>query len=85
MVISFGVSWPANIIKSWRARTARGKSLFFLILVFSGYCCGIAAKLAGAALNYVFVFYIVNAVMVAIDTGLYFRNRALDRKDGQKT
>lgn len=25
MVLSFGISWPASIIKSYRARTAKGK------------------------------------------------------------
>ena len=80
MIFSFGLSWPANIIKSYRARTARGKSLLFLILVLFGYCCGIASKIVGNAVNYAFTFYILNAVMVSADICLYFRNRALDRQ-----
>jgi bacteriorhodopsin len=79
MVISFGVSWPANIIKSYRARTARGKSILFLTLVLIGYACGIAAKILSGAVNYVFVFYLLNFLMVSADICLYFRNRALDR------
>lgn len=27
MIVSFGVSWPINVVKSYRARTAKGKSL----------------------------------------------------------
>ena len=80
MVIFFGVSWPANILKSYKVRTARGKSLLFLIFVFTGYCFGIAAKILGKTINYVVVFYFVNSIMVFIDILLYFRNRALDRQ-----
>ena len=31
MVVSFGISWPMNIIKSLRTRSAKGKSLCFLL------------------------------------------------------
>ena len=33
MVVSFGASWPFNVMKSWKARTAKGKSLLFLCLI----------------------------------------------------
>ena len=36
MVISFGASWPFNIFKSYKAKTAKGKSLAFLCLITSG-------------------------------------------------
>jgi hypothetical protein len=78
MVICFGFSWPLNIIKSLRARTAKGKSIAFLFLVEGGYLAGIGAKLSGGAVNYVFILYVLNALMVAADIILYFRNRALD-------
>ena len=31
MIICFGLSWPISIRKSYTARTAKGKSLFFEI------------------------------------------------------
>ncbi|MCI6955813.1 MAG: hypothetical protein SPI15_01255 [Candidatus Faecousia sp.] len=34
MLVCFGASWPLNILKSWRARTAKGKSILFNILIF---------------------------------------------------
>ena len=37
MLLFFGISWPFNIAKSWKARTARGKSLLFEILILIGY------------------------------------------------
>ena len=83
MLICFGFSWPANIVKSYKVRTARGKSLLFLILVFTGYCMGIAAKVLGNSVNYVCIFYGLNAIMVTVDMMLYFRNRALDRQAQQ--
>ena len=33
MIISFGASWPLNVIKSYKARIAKGKSLGFLCLI----------------------------------------------------
>lgn len=29
MIASFGVSWPLNVIKSYKSRTTKGKSLPF--------------------------------------------------------
>ena len=80
MVIFFGISWPANIIKSYRARTAKGKSLLFLILVLTGYIFGISSKISANNVNYVCIFYIINSVMVFTDMLLYFRNSILDRR-----
>jgi len=45
MIVSFGISWPLNVIKSYKARTTKGKSLAFLFLIFFGYIAGIASKL----------------------------------------
>lgn len=81
MICSFGVSWPLNAIKSYKARTTKGKSLAFLVLIFFGYICGITAKLISPEYKwYVLMFYIINAVMVATDIGVYYRNRILEKK-----
>ncbi len=81
MIVAFGVSWPMNVIKSLRSRTAKGKSLLFLLLIFTGYIFGIAGKLiAGNFKWYVLFFYILNELMVGTDLALYFRNRALDKQ-----
>ena len=37
MIVCFGFSWPVNVIKSYRARTTKGKSLAFLLLISIGY------------------------------------------------
>ena len=42
MLICFGLSWPFNITKSVRSRTAKGKSLWFEVCIIVGYLCGLA-------------------------------------------
>ncbi len=82
MLLSFGFAWPGSIYKSYTARTAKGKSLSFLLIVLFGYICGITNKIIVG--NYfVLVFYILDFIMVSTDTCLYFRNRKLD-KMGEK-
>ena len=78
MVVAFGISWPMNITKAARTRSAKGKSLPFLLFIFAGYICGIASKLISGNITYVFVFYVLNLLMVGTDIILYFRNRRLD-------
>ncbi len=83
MIVSFGFSWPMNVIKSWKTRTTKGKSLAFLLLIFFGYICGIASKLLAESCKwYVLFFYILNFVMVGADLVLYYRNYQLDKKSG---
>ena len=86
MIVSFGASWPLNVIKSYKARTAKGKSLAFLCLIFFGYIAGIFSKLINenymASFStkwYVLFFYILNLIMVGADLCLYVRNRKLDK------
>lgn len=86
MVLSFGASWPFNVIKSYKARTTKGKSLLFLCLIFFGYIVGIASKLVNEAYMasfaekwYVLFFYCLNLVMVGADLIIYARNKKLDK------
>jgi hypothetical protein len=78
MVVSFGISWPTSIIKSYTSRTAKGKSVIFLLFILLGYVFGIVSKFIGNNLTYVVIFYMINLVMVFIDLCLYFRNRRID-------
>ncbi len=79
MVIAFGLSWPISILKSYRTRTATGKSLLFLFFILAGYSFGIISKLITDNITYVFIFYVLNFVMVFVDGAFYFRNRRLDK------
>ena len=87
MIVSFGASWPVNVMKSYKSRTTKGKSLLFLCLIFFGYIAGIISKLVNEAYMasfaskwYVLCFYILNLMMVGVDICFYFRNLSLDRK-----
>lgn len=83
MLLTFGASWPINALKSYRSRSTRGKSLAFLVLIFSGYVCGIASKLVAVTFSpYVLAVYIFNIFWVSVDLVLYFRNLRLDRMNG---
>ena len=79
MIVCFGVSWPFNIAKSWKAKTARGKSLLFEVCILVGYICGIAGKFITGNVTYVLVAYVINVVMVTVDILLTLRNMALDK------
>jgi len=79
MLILFGLSWPFNIVKSIKSRTAKGKSLLFEIFVIVGYSCGLAGKIIAGNVTYVVVFYIIDLLMVATDAFLTVRNMRLDR------
>ena len=88
MVLCFGISWPLSIAKSYRARTAKGKSLLFLLFIFAGYVAGIAWKMILLAetgeIKWPTYFYFLNLVMVGTDIVMYFRNKRLDAKSENK-
>lgn len=79
MLICFGSAWPASIYKSFTSRTARGKSLAFLIIVFIGYGAGILHKVF-YNLDWVVLLYALNGLMVLADITLTQRNRVIDLK-----
>jgi len=80
MLICFGLSWPINLVKSLKAKTAVSTSLKFLILIDLGYVAGIAAKFAANKLNYVLGVYFINFVFVTANIIIYFINRKRDLK-----
>lgn len=91
MLICFGLSWPINIAKAWRARSTKGISVLFYCFILLGYLVGIAAKLALVSYYapapwyetvhwYVMFFYVLNTLMVAAGVAIFFRNRALEKK-----
>ena len=87
MIVAFGCSWPMKVIKSYKVRTTKGKSLAFLLLIFGGYICGITGKLLAPTCKwYVLFFYVLNFIMVGADLALYVRNYRLDKQaqEGEK-
>ena len=84
MLVCFGLSWPINVIKAYNAKTAKATSLPFILLILIGYFAGITAKLVANQINYVFVVYLINLAIVFLNIMVYFRNVALDKKQGKR-
>ena len=84
MLVCFGFSWPLNVIKAYKAKTAKGTSLPFILLIITGYIAGISAKLISGQINYVLIAYILNLTIVCLNVIVYFRNVSLDKKRLQR-
>lgn len=80
MLVCFGFSWPINVVKAYKARTAKSTSLAFICLIITGYIGGIIAKLISHQFNYVLAVYFLNLAIVFANVVVYFRNKNLDRK-----
>ena len=82
MLLCFGAAWPVSISKSIKTKRTGGKSLVFLIIVIVGYMAGIINKILYKP-DFVVWLYALNATMVAIDAGLWIRNRKLEIASGK--
>lgn len=78
MLVCFGLSWPLNALKAYKAGTAKGTSWQFIGLITVGYAAGIAAKFASASTNWVLAVYFINVICLGANWLVYFRNRKLD-------
>ena len=79
MLLCFGASWPAAVLKTYRTKIVEGKSKIFLMLILAGYVCGMINKVLYFGYDLVFWLYVINFMLVFCDLVLYFRYR---RKDG---
>ncbi|WP_294008377.1 hypothetical protein, partial [uncultured Methanobrevibacter sp.] len=84
MLVCFGFSWPLNVVKAYKARTAKGTSLAFIILIITGYIAGILAKIINGQFNYVLTVYFLNLIIVFANVFVYIRNKSLDSKVSEK-
>lgn len=82
MMVCFGASWPMSLWKLWSTRQTGGMSLRFLLLVATGYLCGIIHKL-GNHPDWVTWLYVINLAMVATAIFLVIHYRR--KKDWKKT
>ena len=83
MLCLFGCSWPFNIAKALRTKTAKGKSIVFELLVLIGYIVGLVGKLYSyrqtGVLAYSVWFYLADMIMVLIDLILFCINTKRDK------
>ncbi len=82
MMLSFATAWPFNIVRAYRARTARGTSIVFMSVIEFAYICGMLSKIVADNVTYVFAFYVLDFTLVGIAILIYFRNRAIDKSKG---
>ena len=78
MLVCFGLSWPINAAKAWKAGTAAGTSWMFLALITLGYVAGIAAKFVGDNVNWVLAVYVINLAALGVNWAVFARNKAKD-------
>lgn len=74
MLVCFGSAWPFSIYKTWKTKSSRGKSLFFVSILLVGYASGILFQVFGEC-NAVIYLYILNFVLVGTDLALSIRYR----------
>jgi hypothetical protein len=79
MLICFGLSWPISVYKSFKSKSTKGKSVVFIGAIIVGYISGIIGKIVNNNINYVFVLYCFNLLVVSIDLCSYFHNKRLER------
>lgn len=85
MLVCFGCSWPFAIAKTVRTKTAKGKSIVFIALIFVGYMAGIIFKVIGH-LDGVILLYITNGSLVFTEILLYFKyKQPADKNRGHLT
>ncbi|MBN1623284.1 MAG: hypothetical protein JW903_02860 [Clostridia bacterium] len=84
MLLCFGLAWPFSIIRSIKSRSTKGKSLFFLFIIETGYISGTVHKLMFST-DLVMVLYILNGLMVLADIILYFINRRRETHEALRT
>lgn len=77
MIVSFGVSWPISIYKTYKAKTSAGKSPLFISMIIFGYICGIISKIIADNYNLAFYFYWINLATTSADLALnlYYRKK----------
>lgn len=80
MLVCFGFSWPLNVYRNIKSRTAKGMSIAFILLIITGYLAGITAKIVCHNFSYVLAVYFINLAIVSANVFVYFHNRKLDHQ-----
>lgn len=80
MLICFGISWPFSVVRNIKAKTAKGMSIEFTLLIIVGYIAGIGAKIYSGNVGFVLFVYLLNLVMVSANLVVFFVNKRIDKK-----
>lgn len=78
MLLCFASAWPFNIVRCYKARTSKGMSLPFLLIIELAYILGMINKIVIDEVNHVFAFYVLDFALVLVQIVIYFRNKHID-------
>ena len=67
-------AWPISIVRMLKNKSTKGKSVFFSSVIVLGYAFGILHKCL-YDFDWVIAVYILDFVLVAIDTGVFIYTR----------
>ena len=88
MLICFGLSWPINAVKNFKAKTAKHVSLPFIFITLCGYFFGIASKFVRTAntatFDWVLIPYFINVATITVNIVIIFFNKRRDKKAEQE-
>lgn len=84
MLICFGAAWPFSIYKSWKTGSNKGKSLSFMVVIFTGYVSGLIHKIH-YSWDIVAILYLLNGIMVFTDIMMYWRNSSSESAPGKSS
>lgn len=74
MLICFGASWPFAVLKTYKTKNVKGKSIIFLSLIAIGYVAGMLHKVFHH-FDVVILLYMLNFVLVSADIIMWFKYR----------
>ncbi len=80
MLVCFGAGWPFAVIKTYRTKNVKGKSVLFIGLILIGYICGFLHKVFYNYDEVVFL-YIFNGMLVFAELIMYFKYRNLAHRN----
>lgn len=72
MMVCFGASWPFQVVKTFKTKEVKGKSILFLWLVEIGYIMGMLHHILYAP-DRVIYLYLMNFILVGTDMTLYYK------------
>ena len=83
MLVAFGFSWPISLFKNIKARSTKGVSILFYIMILFGYVAGIISKFTNEAYMasfstkwYVLIFYFCSLkIFVSVKITRNFSNK----------
>lgn len=85
MLVCFGMSWPISVYKSLTSKSAKGKSVVFIVAIIIGYISGIMGKIVSGQINFVLALYCFNLMVVSFDLCLYFINKRREKLASETT